>query len=328
MVYICAPSYPALIFSLKQFNLKDVTVISRNVSIKAFCEKVNIACHYMELESDVSRKGLKDYKRQVVLFAKNFNDCEIIFCHQISAVFDMYLLQLLKPNNKIYYQHVPLSLKKVGLLKQLLVGKIRNVLFNRIVYRLLLGINFSIYGDGVNYLLGYSRAKIYKNFNKWEGKDNQDVFEENGKIIMDAYEIDKCDYIYIDTGLSGYTNIDTNLIGNNIAELLQHVIDSGNTIGIKAHPMNDPPEQLKSMNHIERSIPAELLTVVAQKGIIGIYSMALNHAGEYIQTLSIINLIELHSLEWREDITSNFISDKVVVLNSREQFNELINPKD
>ena len=98
-------------FSLNEYPIDEIQVITYNDSIKNFCDRVGIKVVLRNLESDLSLNGLKNYRKMCRDMVAHMNNRDIIFCFYTFDVWSLYQLLLLRKTNRVYFYNTDYLLK-------------------------------------------------------------------------------------------------------------------------------------------------------------------------------------------------------------------------
>lgn len=286
-----APSYAGLIFALKRYPMREISVITINAQIVEFCTKVGIRCISLIREQESFQLDLK------FEFPDKLSDLkhqQVLFCFYGFDLYGLKLIYNLREFNIVYFTNLDHHFRRINFPRNKTeLGRIKELIEKRRAYNLPLQL-YKI--EHNRYFLGISPKKLNKDFHTLDKVFSSEIFLENQKIILDAYEVPDYKSVFIDQGNTAFIIEDdlVDIIGANV----------GGKLLIKSHP-NFPISNEKFLEigyTINKEIPVELLfkkNTVA----IGIVSTALNSVDKKI---SLANLVKWKNSEVKNQYFSLF----------------------
>ncbi len=292
MIYVYAPSMPTIFFSLQEFKMEKITILTTNPSIKIFCETSGINLKFWERNSDTSLKGMFNYKNKLHKIASELQNNSFLFCYTGFDLWGLYLMRILKKKNKVFFFKKDPVYPKRNNLFRLFESNYRKIFFNKLIYLIVTRKLFDIFEIyKTHYYLGQSEERCKKTFLEFTSSCNSSIFTYNLQKILKAYNIPDYDVLFIDDGGLYYKfNIDI------LTKLMNILTQKGYKIAVKPHPTFQLSNNFfNDFQTIPKSIPSELL-INKGKLVIGVLSSSLVFFAKYQPTISLTNLVA-----WKSD---------------------------
>ena len=325
MNYIFCPSYEALFFALylKVKKNKEIRIITYNESVRKFCGLIETKCFFFELPRFrhfyklwFLKKGLDRLLRQINIKKE---DNFFLFGSYI-AYSGFYIAKVWARKGEVFFKELELKFPKLSKdspYKKLYILGAK--IYYRVLIRLSLGINFSLYNA--------ENIKIVPGIDEKFLKENKIEYLKLEKT-MNQLAAELAEYKLFDIGR--WENLfmpDYQLItfakGDSLLTLYKRLQKLPCEIVIKPHPIVKNSEaRLKQIQQVFSNfkilpyyIPAELLFGSVKKNVLAISSSGLIAASK-IKRLKAISLFEL--VEWQNKKDRQYLKDYLIEQSNNE----------
>ena len=347
---IFCPSYHALFFALylKYQSKEEISIITYNESVRAFCKEAKIKCHFFELPelglgfstlfSNIYK--LQKLKKNIKQLLKSLDikkDTPFFFLDSYIAYAGFYLAKIWAKQGKVFYQKSDEKLNKFSSKsKYSLLYILRSKLYFHTL-RLVLGIKIVLYdGWGAKLVPGIDSAFL-KHHHIQPIKLGKSINELRSEAvhyrIPNIASYGKCENLLI----SSYPPILASVTEESLVKLYKELREIPFSMRVKAHPIVSGTEEgskkfkelMGTDDILPHHIPVELLLNSVQKNVIAVCSMALVAAAE-IKGLKAIALLEL--IDWKaQERKDNFkallqekSNNKIIFVKDFEELRKLL----
>jgi len=309
---VYAPSFAGLVQALKIVPISDLTVFSSNAMIISFCDEFKITNTNLNLVKPKRIKEFRNQKKILRKLSKKIRKQDILFCFYSFDLLGLYLMYLLKDNNKVYFEN-----KDHNYPRKRLLSKTKSNYFHYLdllVTWIILKPSYRYFFiSEKKFFMGIPPEILKKKFYSLNENINNGVFDANKSVISRNCGLFKNAVIFVDEGPDVFT------IGNEIIEWLEAKYGSDRLI-IKPHPNYQlSNKRLLKFKQLKKNIPLEL---ILHKDITmaGISSTVLLDESTHCKKISLIKLVEWKSENDKKNtlrIFSELISkNKIEIIDS------------
>lgn len=297
---VYAPSYAGLVHALKIKKINDLKVLTSNVSIKIFCEKFNIKCHYFERLIANNRNQYKENIEKISLIAKDYHSENFLFCFYSRDIFGLSLMYKLAENNTITFHNKDFIYEKLDWRKLFSNFKfLKDLIFLKSVTKLPISI-FKLNENKVFFGISPKRLRLKFKSNVNLEYENE-ILKINQEQIFKNVNINADSVIFVDQGNSIFD------VPDSIIALLKSF---DKKVFVKQHPnFNLSNSKLNEFELIDKNIPIELL-ISDETILIGIISTILFDKDINCKKISLINKVN-----WKESYTKNNLLSQIKTIN-------------
>jgi hypothetical protein len=298
---VYAPSYAGLVQALKIKKIEELKVITSNFSIKNFCEKFNIKCHYFERMIAINRKEYKENLEKIKLIAQVYHSENFLFCFYSRDLFGLCLMYRLAENNTITFHNKDFIYKRLEWRKLFTNFKfLKDLIFLKSITKLPISI-FKLSETKVFFGISPERLKLKFNSNVNLEYENE-ILKINQEQIFKNINIKANSVIFVDQGNSIFD------VPDSIIALLKSY---DKRVFVKQHPnFNLSNNKLNEFELLDKNIPIELM-ISNQTILIGIASTILFDQDFDCEKISLINKVN-----WKESYTKNNLLSQIKTINT------------
>lgn len=325
MNYIFCPSYESLFFALhlKVKENKEVRIITYNESVKKFCGLIETKCFFFELPRFRHFYKLwflkKDLDRLLKLIDIKKED-NFFFFGSYLAYSGFYLAKEWAKKGNVFFKELELKFPKLSKdspYKKLYILWAK--IYYRVLMRLILGINFSLYNaENIKIIPGIDEKFLKKN----------KIGYLKLKKTMNQLAAELAEYKLFDVGrwenlfMPDYQMI-TLAKGDSLLTLYKRLQKLPCEIAVKPRPIvKGSAARLKQTQQVFSNfkilpyyIPAELLFSNVKKNVLAVSSSGLIAASK-IKRLKAISLLEL--VEWQNRKDRQYLKDYLIEQSNNE----------